>query len=183
MKFEVKEKNIYLLEEVYKLDYYNTLLDEFSFFYNNWFFSKTEDLNSPFFGLLGDTHDDEIGVNHKLLDAAVIAKFHAKKILKRNLNLIRLNTNIQFFGQESDFHEDSNLDHRVWSMIIFMADTWNVTWGGEFIVQYAPKNYFGVPFIPNHGVLFDGKMSHKGSAPNRFCKSERKTLAFLFEEV
>lgn len=184
MKFKVKEKNIYLLEDVYEINYYYALLEEFDFFHNAWIFNKRENKNSPRFGLLADTYGPGMGINHKLIDAGVIAKFHAKKILKRNLNFIRVNTNIQFFGQESDFHIDSEHDHaKIWSMVMFMAESWDVSWGGELIIQCYDKNYLGIPFIPNCGVLFNGTMPHKGSAPNRFCNFERKSLAFLFEEL
>ena len=185
MKWYEKSKNIFFIEDVLSNKDYDELYDEFNPQYNHWVFNKSENHgNSPLFGNLVDSRDEfSIGVNFQMINIGTKINFLAKKILKRNLEMVRINTNIQFFGQESDFHVDCGEDQNWWTFLVFLSDGWDTTWGGEFIVQTNDRDYIGLPFIPNCGVLFDSKLSHKGSAPNRFCIRERKSVAFAFEEL
>ena len=182
MEWEKKSKNVFYVKNIFKLDYYNLILDEFNSINNSWIFEKREKNSSPLFGELFCNVGPDIGENLRFMDASIIAKYHCKKILERELQLIRINTNIQFFGQESNFHPD-DFQIEYWSFVVFMDYEWDLSWGGELTVETSPGEYLGLPFLPNCGVLFNAMMEHKGSAPNRFCNKERKTLAFLFEEL
>ena len=107
------------------------------------------------------------------------------------MRLIRINTNIQFHGQDSAFHTDDdyfvdNPDARCWTCVVFSEYDWDATWGGQIEIQTEEnsEDYIALPFSPNCAVLFDGSLEHRGLVyPNRFAQCERKTLAFLFEEV
>ena len=70
-------------------------------------------------------------------------------------------------------------------VLFFSEYDWDATWGGQIEIQTEEnsEDYIALPFSPNCAVLFDGSLEHRGLDPNRFAQCERKTLAFLFEEV
>ena len=143
--------------------------------------------------LMNYNFNNDIGWNYKFMDASIYAKHAARKILKTDLKLVRIQTNIQFYGMESDWHTDygdNDGPGAAWSFVIYINDDWDMTYDGQFVIAtgnpFEPdhtKEYFNVSCIPNTGVLFNARLDHRGGAPNRFCNTERMSLAFMFEEV
>ena len=66
---------------------------------------------------------------------------------------------------------------------MFYNDTWNIDWGGDFVVNYDFDKYRGIPYIPNNGVLFNAAMEHRGCAGNVLSERLRYSVAFTYEEV
>ena len=98
----------------------------------------------------------------------------------------RVLTNIQFFGQESTFHQDSDKNEEVvidWSFLIFVDSDWNSEHGGDFICIENGK-YKNIPFIPNNGQQpFLLHYSIETLANTLCLYKPRKTIQFLFEEI
>ena len=193
---EVSQKcpEVWYIKNIFDVDMYEGILEEFLPCHSQWVFDKHENPNDPIFGMLLDCHDHTeswpYSTNFQFIKASTIAKLHIQKILKRDLELIRINTNIQFHGQDSAFHTDDdyyvdNPDSRCWTLVVFSEYDWDATWGGHVEIQTERDSvdYIALPFMPNCAVLFDGSLYHRGLAPNRFAQCERKTLAFLFKEV
>lgn len=183
MKVLKRADNIFHLKDIYQPEYFVGLVEEFDpRLTGGWIFSKRESKTAPYFGETKDTANNGIGINLKLIDAATIAKLHVEHIVKQRLTLTRVNTNIQFFGQDSEFHID-NGDCGIpgWTFLVFADTGWNTEWGGEFTICDSSGNYHSIPFIPNCGALFPVHYEHRGLAPNRLCLKERKSLAFMFQ--
>lgn len=184
MIFSQKAPNVFYVQDVLSCKDFFNLSDEFNPANNNWAFKKSESHGeSPLFGHLVDSRGGlSLGANHQLIKFGTTVKILCKKILRKNLKLVRINTNIQFFGQESNFHVDSSPEMSWWTFVLFANPSWSTEWGGQLVIQTAASQYIGLPYIPNCGVLFDGSIPHKGESPNRFCLSERKSVAFSFAE-
>tara|TARA_Y100000004_G_scaffold167773_1_gene200589 strand:+ start:254 stop:856 length:603 start_codon:yes stop_codon:yes gene_type:complete len=200
MEWKQLSDEIFVVKEIFTDDYMDTIIDEFQWPYNHITFTKKENPNDPRFGELVDTSglmdhifNNDIGWNYKFMDASIYAKHAARKILKTDLKLVRIQSNIQFFGQESDWHtdySDNDGPGAAWSFVIYINDDWDMTYDGQFVIATGhpedpshTKEYFNVSCIPNTGVLFNARLDHRGGAPNRFCNKHRMSLAFMFEEV
>ena len=184
---------VFQVIDIFSDTYYPEVLDEFNFDYNHIRWSKTEKRGQPIFGEhvdQGDHRNQEftpfnhgIGWNFKFMESSFYAKHAAQKILKRDLHLIRINTNYQFFGMDGDWHVDYiNKEGSAWSFVIYINDKWDYTWDGQFVVTTKNRKYLNVNPVPNSGCLFNAKLEHRGGAPNRFCMDCRTSLAFVFEE-
>ncbi len=116
------------------------------------------------------------------IDAASYIKYKIQKLIKKNINLCKVNINGQVTGQNSDIHIDYE-DNYFWTFVLFTTPKWNLSWGGEFMC-YDPLNnkYNYVPYIPNSGVLFPSHWDHIGFGPNNKTSSMRTSLAFCFYE-
>lgn len=166
------------------------VLDEFN--HNNWKFNKvepTEDkLSYPVRGELETrncTSDgiNIIGYNSQLIKIATDIKYKLQRLLiDKPLKLIRINTNIQYFGMESSFHVDS-VKRKSWSFVYFVGPQWDTTWGGELCVHTDTKDYQYIPYIPNTAVLFPAHLEHIGYSPNRLSNKPRLSIAFVYHEL
>ena len=120
--------------------------------------------------------------NNKLLfqKCGSIIKLKLQKHLRQNLNLIRVHSNGNTFGQSTRFHIDFK-NNDIWTFILFTEIDWNTQWGGEFVV-YDPicQVYRYVPYIPNSGALIPSNWEHYGAAPNETTDNLRTTLAFSY---
>lgn len=109
-----------------------------------------------------------------------IIKLKIQKILKRKLNLIRIQHNASTRFQDTNFHEDASIDD-VWTFVLFTSPYWNTTWGGEFVILNPEKDDFDyVRYFPNNGILFPSKWQHKGCSPVASSAAFRTTVAFQF---
>lgn len=184
---------VYQVTNVFSDKYHEILYDEFQYVYRNVTFTKRENPGQPRFGehvdnsgLHGYMFNNDLGWNFKFLDASIYAKHIARKILKKDLHLCRINTNFQFFGMESDWHTDYGDNDSLkpaWSFVTYINDDWDYTWDGQFVVATKGGEYINVNPTPNTGCLFNARLEHRGGAPNRFSMDCRTSLAFLFEEV
>ena len=168
-------EDLYCIDSFFSDSNFHTALQEFTPCYNSWVFNKSEGYsdNTPVIGYLDKISSNGIGENLPLINLGITAKYSCQKILRKNFSLERVNTNIQFFGQESSFHVDG--PDNFWSLVIFMSPFWSPEWGGEFVI-----NDQTVPYASNRAVLFKADIMHKGNAPNRYCVHPRLSLAFLF---
>ena len=188
MQYKQLSEEVFGVNDIYPSDYFESICEEFDPRYNHICWDKYEEDGQPCFGNLHDTSrprfNNNLGWNYKFIDASIRARLYVQKILKRNLKLMRINTNLQFFGQESDWHTDyDDPENNAWSFVIYVNEEWNLTWDGQFVVQASSGEYINVSPIPNSGVLFNAKLEHRGGAPNRFAMGYRRSVAFLFEEV
>ncbi len=189
--------DVYTIRKLFEESEYIKVLEEFTARYNHWEFNKREPYRSeglmglPRFGNLFKPKWDLLGPRLQLINAGEIAKYTAQKILRKNLKLGRVNTNIQFAGQESTLHEDGG--ERQWTLCCFVQRSWNEEFGGPFQIlvhepsteafQYGQVHEFLVPFNPNCAVLFRAHHQHRGYAPNNMCPVQRMSVAFTYTEV
>ena len=177
---------IYNIHDIFTVDEFDSIGDEFK--YNYWHFNKrenTESSNYPLRGFLQTKNShydgiDIIGYNNVFTNLAINVKYQIQQLVfDKPLTLRRINTNIQFFGQESSFHTDNDDNH--WSFVCFVSPSWNTSWGGEFVVNVEDGEYVHSPYIPNRGVLFPSHLPHMGYSPNRLCNIPRLSIAFVYE--
>lgn len=185
LRFTAKAPKVFFVEDVLSCKDFVEINDEFKPLNNHWSFTKTENYGqSPVFGHLAETRGEfSLGNCQKFIEVGSKINLVGQKILGRPTQLVRINTNIQFTGQESNFHVDSSPEMRWWTFVLFANMSWNTEWGGELIVNTSGHDYMGLPFLPNCGAFFDGSLPHKGSAPNRLCITHRQSVAFSLQEL
>jgi len=186
MIFKKLDKNVYHVKNVLPNNMLHQVVDEFKPRYNHWIFSKvekTEDENYPRRGKIfkPDREIQGLGDNLTFISVGEYVKLNVEKLLQNKLKLSRVNTNIQFPGMNSSFHIDGP-EGVQWTFLIFCQTKWNTIWGGEFCTQ-TEDGYVYVPYIPNHGCLFDCNMDHTGFPPNNLSNVPRLSLAFSFSHV
>ena len=181
MIYEELFEGLYLIEDLLKPQEFLTVVDEFNSEYNPWTWKHEFSKNTHWYGL-SKVNADKLGELTSHIYYGTTVGLIAKKILKRDLTLLRINTNIQFPGQATEFHTDNPPGKKAWTVNLFANTTWSAEWGGQFVVNYSPKKYFGISPIPNHAVLFDGSMWHKGESGIPPCTVPRMTIAWTFVE-
>ena len=175
MKISQLDNDIYEIENVLSADNWKKVHAEFNPVYNNWVFKKKEfdqlpiserSTQTALFPTWGNiaklVNDDGIGDNLIFLNTSVLVKFIAEKILQKRLELVRINTNIQYTGMESMYHQDGN--DTEWTFLIFMSKFWEPNWGGEFVcwndddtyrgpirIEYCRVEYLGLLVCLDHG--------------------------------
>ena len=184
MESKLLTDRVYTLKNVLSDIEFAQVIEEF--IYNRWVFNKREldeDNSYPFRGTLEKNNYNllSLGDNHVFINIGSRLKYEVAKLLHRDVELIRINTNIQFFGHDSSFHKDANIGS--WTLVVFCNSNWDSSWGGEFVVRNLEDDYSYVAFIPNNGVLIPGWLDHTGMAPNRLTNQPRISLAFTFQEV
>lgn len=180
MKYEKLEEDVWSLSDILKPSEFDLIDDEFTkprIEYKKEYHSAEHSCH--WIGI--DKSNDHIGDSLALISIAERVKFTAMRILQTNLKLKRVNTNIQFKLNDTVFHRDG--PKNCWSFLIFFNSTWNSDWGGDFIINYAPGKYRGIPYIPDTGVLFNAYMWHRGCAGNTLSEKLRFSVAFTYSEV
>lgn len=192
MKIHEIDTNLYSIYDAIDTTTMGLLLDEFDCGYNGINLSKREIIGDV--GNSGprprwlcllkpegeEQYSDTLGDVQQFIRVADNLSILVRKILKRNVELKRINTNIQFPTQDATFHLDGGADR--WTLLLFLSRNWNTNWGGEFICQVG-DTYHGIPFIPTRGVLFNASYWHRGSAPNIMADEIRRSIAFTYQEV
>jgi hypothetical protein len=182
-------EDFYIINDALPRHMFDWAFDEFTPAYNFRSSPKYESLHIaphleqyyPTWSALEKPGEDNLGDNLQLIRIGAHVKLLAKKILRRDLELFRVNTNIQKFGEETTFHDDGRVG--TWTFLIYIMPYWDMAWGGDFIIQVSERDYQSVPCFPNRGILFKGHLQHRGSAPNRLCNFIRQSLAFSFKEI
>ena len=182
----MKCDNIFQIKNILSAKDFHSIQDEFYCISNPWVFIKKERFDpeeQPYFGnIFKPLADfDTLGDNYVFIKHATNLKFKCERLIGKRLKLNRINTNIQFFGQEASFHEDGN--EGSWTLNIFCRDHWQTNWGGQFVIQNKDGDYLYYPYIPNNAILFPGHLEHMGHAPNRLCSYPRLTIAFTYLEL
>lgn len=104
-----------------------------------------------------------------------------KKFLKKKFFFKRIHLNGQVFGQEGQFHKDSENLSDV-SVLIFTNKVWNPLWGGQFsFVNTSDNEVQTVMYKPNRAVIFPSFIYHRGASPLRSTDQLRTSAVFLFE--
>lgn len=180
VSFKKVNDNIYTFNDILPINLFYQGFDEFNPWNNNWFYKQESfvDENHPIRMGIAKCSETLLGQSLPLINIGTYVKLIAECILKLKLTLVRVNTNIQFFGQESSYHIDGN--EKDYTFLIFLNDMWNAEWGGDFVVQQDTTEYMGFTPFPNMGILFRADFYHKGNAPNRLCSMPRISVAYTF---
>lgn len=125
--------------------------------------------------------DDEYETNRAI--ASLIAQ--AADILRdRELaftGIQRVYANFNLFGDYQFAHTDGD----VWTALVFVNAAWGDDWGGEFLLyEEGPQAVaYAIPVRPGRVVVFDGRLTHRGGVPSKYCVDPRITLAIKFERA
>ena len=185
-----EEDFLYVWNQILKPKHFYNYYDEFKGENNNWMFDKLvtpdrqapkrEVLELPWFGGISKPYSDQsIGINFGLIDLSTRLKIIAEQTVKTKLQLKRINTNIQFFGQDTLLHTDDTEDTS-WTFLVFFNHSWFAEHGGEFILIKPDGSSFTCLPLPNRGVLFRASLHHAGKGPNRFCGTPRLSVACTY---
>lgn len=158
--------------------------DEFHPLYNNWAWKQESNLlenpkSYPMRLGLAKVSGDTLGWSLPMMNLSVYLKMIAERTLDKKLDLYRINTNIQLFGQESCFHRDGHAE--CWTFLYFVKN-WDENWGGDFKINLPTGDCLGLTPKHNCGILFNASLDHKGDAPNRLCTVARYSIACSYEE-
>ena len=186
----VKVNNeMYRVLDVLSSDDFRNINDEFDFAYNHimlkWGDGTDNDhlrmgLRKPDYTKEVYGTGDSLSDNFVFINLGTRLKMVAEHLLKKKLKFVRVNTNIQFGGQDSNFHKDG--PPNTWTFLLFTQMEWDVEWGGEFVCCMN-RDYHYIPYLPNTGCLFHSYNDHKGCPPTTQCTSYRTSIAFTFDQV
>lgn len=98
--------------------------------------------------------------------------------------LYRAYTNYASFGDMLYTHTDCAPGAGELTALWFIADQWDVEWGGEtlFFDQHEDAQFVVSP-KPGRLVVFDSEILHAGRPPSRICFAPRYTYAMKMEPV
>jgi len=179
--FEVMEEGVYSCSNVLTFEEFRGLTDEM--YQPHVEFKKEATIGAHTSHWIGlrKAISDGLGDSFFLITIGERLKYSAMKYLRRKIYLERVNTNIQLKLHDSSFHTDGGTN--MWTFLVFFNESWDVQWGGDFIVNHAPGKYRGIPYIPNNGVLFNAALPHRGCAGNIVCEDIRMSIAFTYVEL
>ena len=113
-------------------------------------------------------------------NAAIHLKLKMKKHLKKDITLVRINTNGKVFGSPAHFHTDYSKPY-YYTVVLFTELSWDTQWGGELVVQNPTSGeYHYHAYIPNNAVFFPSNWNHCGFSPNNFTCKMRSSVAFSY---
>ena len=179
---------IHQVKSAVPIDLFLSAYDEFAPEYNNWFYKTEYHAADPKI----HTHPRRLGLakcngvkptlgwSLPIIAVGSHLKSIAEHKLHKRLTLNRINTNIQFYGQESSFHVDGPPNS--WSFLLFMNQSWDAAWGGHFTIRLSESEYESYLPTPNCAILFPAHLYHKGDAPNRLCMIPRMSIAYTYNE-
>lgn len=179
--FDMVEVGVYSCSNVLSVNDFGCLADEMYQPHVEFKKESTVGAHSSHWIGLRKANFDGLGDSFFLISLGERLKYSVMKRLNRNLSLDRVNTNIQLKLHDTAFHTDGG--NNMWTFLVFFSEYWDAQWGGDFIVNYAPKKYRGIPYIPNDGVLFNAAMPHRGCAGNIVCEGIRMSVAFTYVEL
>lgn len=109
-----------------------------------------------------------------------------EKEFSRKFNLQIVYANGQTFGQDGEYHTDSD-NLNAYTFCLYLNDISNEELenvGGELCIKIPEKKY-GVyfPSLFNRGILFPSNYYHKGNAFGRLIKQIRVCFAWKLEEI
>ena len=194
MKVWQRDEEVWSIDDILDKDDYVSMLEEFRPHFNNWVFIKKDQdmpidpgediIHYPKWGQHVKHGGGEQGIGDNLFFIKIgeLLKYKVvQRLLRKNVELKRVNTNIQFPQQESTMHLDSG--HNGWTMLLFVCPYWNPQWGGEFQVQSDDRRMHYVSYNANCGALINGNLLHRGLAPNHISPIERMSIAYTYKEI
>lgn len=177
MIFTQLEETLYSIADVVSIPTFRMIQSEFIRDFLNFEGQDNDDFNPDRLGTRRDY--GFLGESLPLINLGTSLLFEAQRVLKKRMTLRSIVTNIMYKCQDTPYHTDGPSDY--WSLVIFTTQTWNSNWGGDFFIKYDNVNYRGVPYFPNHGVLFRSDLQHRGAAGNILSQSPRLSIAFTYQ--
>jgi len=99
-----------------------------------------------------------------------------KKITNTNFDILRIYANGHVFGQEGDWHVDTNIKNAY--TFLYYFNEGNPSELGETYFIDENKNIKSSLPIYNSGILFKSDILHRGSSPKITFNDMRITIAF-----
>jgi hypothetical protein len=116
---------------------------------------------------------------------SLVAEYIRQNYFNGNL-MTRVWINVQTFGDEGDIHRDYDTKYYLTSKsaILYVQNTWEIDWGGDFVVFDENKEIMKSVLIkPNRLVVFNGCLQHAVRPMSRFSQEPRRALVFGCEVV
>ncbi|WP_144106783.1 proline hydroxylase [Paraburkholderia sp. BCC1886] len=122
---------------------------------------------------------DELANNRNAVPIARLWDLLSKTILQGHEPL-RVYANAHTYGIEGYVHVDNKDTENYYSTIIYAADQWKGSWGGETLFfDFGERDILkAVPAMPFRAVSFPGHIPHKANAPTRECPELRQCVVF-----
>ncbi len=139
-----------------------------------------------------DTAQHRHWAHNMLLEAARQLPLHqltldASTWMKRSgaeFQVYRSYTNCVSYGDHLYTHTDCLPGGGELTALWFICEHWDVEWGGETLFYNSDMDAVAVVSPrPGRMVLFDGEITHCGTAPNRMCLMPRYTFAMKLEQI
>lgn len=100
--------------------------------------------------------------------------------INRKLSLYRSYVNMSHYGDMEYPHRDCGEDEEGITVLYYINDNWDYTWGGETLFYSNRDSRIAVLPKPGRFLIFPGNLEHKGSPPSRTCNISRLTLALKY---
>jgi predicted 2-oxoglutarate/Fe(II)-dependent dioxygenase YbiX len=148
-------------------------LQDLVFKSKNWCLENGSRIKSPRFWKL--LLDDEMYV-HSLIEHF---------LMRRNLKVLRVYANGQFYGQNGSFHQD-DLRPGTWTFLLYCNDIVRDEideWHGQTEFKLEDDRITSQQPVPNLGILFRSDIPHRGLAPSKHVTEMRVTVAWKLQEI
>ena len=99
-----------------------------------------------------------------------------KKITNKNFNILRIYANGHVFGQEGDWHVDTNIE-KAYTFLYYFNEGNPSELGETYFLDKNDNIKSSLP-IYNSGILFKSDILHRGSSPKITFNDMRITIAF-----
>jgi len=164
-----------------------------------WYYGRSPHPDAPF-AFWGTTFYQRpefmgLGVTKNLHPDAAILNDAMSQIAHRLDGLyevLQIASNGQTYGQDGHMHTDDHKDG-TYTLLLYVNEGWKVEWGGEtrFFIHGNPHEIMGhgkedvwsVLPMSKRAIIFNSKMVHMGSAPNRIFSGLRMSLAYKLIKV
>lgn len=85
--------------------------------------------------------------------------------------------NLLKYGDMQFLHRDCDTTDKHITVLYYINQTWDYTWGGETIFYHNGDSVFGVLPKPGRFVIFPGFVEHTAGLPSANCNETRLSLA------
>lgn len=92
------------------------------------------------------------------------------------LKPFKLIVNMYNHGDSSWLHKDGEEDN-LWTVLLFMNESWDINWGGDFVLVKDNEIYKAVAPTPGNFVLFQANILHAARPVSREAQFARMGLA------
>lgn len=105
-----------------------------------------------------------------------------QELTKRKYNLKRVYANGQTHGLVGSVHQDDSKEN-TYTFLYYANPAWRNDWGGDTVFYNHDGTIMSIFPYPNSAVIFDSRIPHFGTDPNRKCPTLRVTVAWKLEEI
>jgi hypothetical protein len=99
-----------------------------------------------------------------------------KKITNKNFDILRIYANGHVFGQEGDWHTDTNIEN-AYTFLYYFNEGNPSELGETYFIDENENIKSSLP-VYNSGILFKSNILHRGSSPKITFNDMRVTIAF-----